>query len=172
VHHVHQGRPPELTLPISFSLLLNLVGAAGTADKEVVWGFVEKYLDKVHEGPTDHLAAAIDRLIGHAIVYFNDFIAPSLERRPPTSDEAVALRALHDRLSEVSAYDPVEIQNLVYEIGKTHGFENLRDWFKALYETLLGTSHGPRMGSFIALYGIDASRAMIAEALERQPALT
>jgi lysyl-tRNA synthetase class 1 len=51
-------------------------------------------------------------------------------------------------------------------VGKAHRFENLRDWFKALYETLLGTSQGPRMGSFIALYGIDNSRRLIAEALE------
>jgi lysyl-tRNA synthetase class 1 len=32
---------------------------------------------------------------------------------------------------------------------------------------LLGTSQGPRMGSFIALYGIDNSRKLIAEALAR-----
>ncbi|MEY4500796.1 MAG: hypothetical protein RIS52_686, partial [Pseudomonadota bacterium] len=58
-----------------------------------------------------------------------------------------------------------EIQNIVYEIGKTGGFENLRDLFKALYETLLGSSAGPRMGSFIALYGVKNTRALIAEAL-------
>jgi lysyl-tRNA synthetase, class I len=58
-----------------------------------------------------------------------------------------------------------EIQNIVYEIGKDGGFENLRDWFKALYETLLGSSAGPRMGSFIALYGIENSRKLIKEAL-------
>ena len=50
-------------------------------------------------------------------------------------------------------------------IGNESGFEQLRDWFKALYETLLGTSQGPRMGSFIALYGIANSRRLIAEAL-------
>ena len=50
---------------------------------------------------------------------------------------------------------------------RTIGFENLRDWFKALYETLLGSSQGPRMGSFIALYGVDNTRKLIAEALAR-----
>ncbi len=64
--------------------------------------------------------------------------------------------------AEASAED---LQNLVFEVGKAHDFENLRDWFKALYETLLGTSQGPRMGSFIALYGIENSRKLIAEAL-------
>ena len=63
-----------------------------------------------------------------------------------------------------------ELQNLVYEIGKDphFGFEQLRDWFKALYETLLGSSQGPRMGSFIALYGVANTRTLLAEALAAQ----
>jgi lysyl-tRNA synthetase class 1 len=167
VHHVHAGKVPEIDLPITFSLLLNLVGAAGSADKAVVWGFVSKYLDKVYEGHTAHLHDTLDALIRHAIRYFQDFVAPSLVKRAPTEQEAAALRDLDDRLTHHDNYDPVEIQNLVYGVGNSHGFENLRDWFKALYETLLGTSQGPRMGSFIALYGIDESRRLIAEALKR-----
>ncbi len=58
-----------------------------------------------------------------------------------------------------------EIQNIVFEVGKRHPFESLRHWFQALYETLLGSSQGPRMGSFIALYGVDNSRKLIAAAL-------
>ena len=62
------------------------------------------------------------------------------------------------------------LQTLVYDIGKRpeFGFAQLRDWFRALYETLLGSSQGPRMGSFIALYGIAGTRRLIAEALERR----
>ena len=61
------------------------------------------------------------------------------------------------------------MQTEVYEIGKReeYGFESLRDWFKALYQTLLGSDQGPRMGSFIALYGIENSRKLIAEALAK-----
>jgi lysyl-tRNA synthetase class 1 len=168
VHHVHAGDVPLIDLPISFSLMLNLVGAAGTADKDVVWGFVSKYLDKIeYEGLMHHLVPTINKLIGYAISYFNEFVAPALNKRAPTEKEAAALRDLDDRLLHQPHDDPVEIQNLIYEVGKTHGFDNLRDWFRALYETLLGTSQGPRMGSFIALYGIDNSRKLIAEALER-----
>ncbi len=58
-----------------------------------------------------------------------------------------------------------EIQHLVFEVGKRHAFESLRHWFQALYETLLGSSQGPRMGSFIALYGLENSRKLIEEAL-------
>ena len=82
--------------------------------------------------------------------------------------EVEALRRLDADLAampeDASAED---IQNQVYEIGKTGGFDNLRDWFKALYETLLGSEQGPRMGSFIALYGIANTRKLIAEALAR-----
>ena len=61
-----------------------------------------------------------------------------------------------------------DIQTLVYETGKAlFGKENLRDWFRILYETLLGSSQGPRMGSFFALYGIANSRRLIADALAR-----
>ena len=60
-----------------------------------------------------------------------------------------------------------DFQTVVYTVGKDEafGFESLRDWFKALYETLLGSAQGPRMGSFITLYGLANTRALIAEAL-------
>ncbi|HIC80131.1 MAG TPA: lysine--tRNA ligase, partial [Kiloniellaceae bacterium] len=60
------------------------------------------------------------------------------------------------------------IQAEVYAVGKEHGFANLRDWFKALYEILLGQDQGPRMGSFMALYGLQESLALIDQALEGQ----
>ena len=63
--------------------------------------------------------------------------------------------------------DADTIQNAVFEIGKRFEFESLRHWFQALYETLLGSSQGPRMGSFIALYGIQPTRSLIAEALAK-----
>jgi lysyl-tRNA synthetase class 1 len=81
--------------------------------------------------------------------------------------EAEALGELDSELAKLPAEASAEdIQTQVFEVGKRHAFENLRAWFQALYETLLGSSQGPRMGSFIALYGIDNSRRLIAEALE------
>ena len=167
VHHVHGGPPPLGEYPIGFSLLLNLVGAAGSSDPQVVWGYVGQYLDANHEGDTAHLRDSLDALIRFAIRYFDDFVKPALRRRAPTAEEAQALRKLDSLLSAQGNADASEIQNHVYEVGKQiYGKERLRDWFQALYETLLGSSQGPRMGSFIALYGIDATRKLIAEALE------
>ena len=163
VHHVHSGKVPPARMPLSFALLLNLVGVASTDDKDLLWAFVKRYAPEA--APETH--PELDALIGYALAYFRDFVAGSLIRRAPDETEAAALRALDSRLAELPEGASAEdIQNEVYEIGKTGGFETLRDWFKALYETLLGTSQGPRMGSFIALYGVENSRRLIAEALD------
>jgi lysyl-tRNA synthetase class 1 len=109
----------------------------------------------------------LDELIGLAVNYARDFVVPQLKRRSPTAVEAEALRDLDEELAKLSSDASAEdIQTQVFEVGKRHPFESLRAWFQALYETLLGSSQGPRMGSFIALYGIDNSRRLIAEALE------
>ncbi|MDB5699562.1 MAG: lysine--tRNA ligase, partial [Alphaproteobacteria bacterium] len=163
VHHVHRGEVPSARMPLNFALLLNLVGVASTDDKELLWGFVRRYAPEA--SPETH--PELDALIGHALAYFRDFVKNSLQRRAPDATEAAALRALDARLAGLAPdADAETIQSEVYEVGKNAGFDNLRDWFKALYETLLGTSQGPRMGSFIALYGIDNSRRLIAQALQ------
>lgn len=164
VHHVHAGKVPPARMPLTFGLLLNLVGVASTDDKDLLWAFVKRYAPEA--SPETH--PELDALIGFALAYFRDFVADSLRRRPPNETERAALRDLDSRLAELPAgAGPEEIQFQVYEVGKSHPFESLRDWFKSLYETLLGTSQGPRMGSFFALYGIENSRRLIAEALAR-----
>lgn len=167
VHHIHRATNdpvPESTLPVTFGLLLNLVGVMGDASREQVWGYLSNYV----ENASAEAYPELDRLIGHALAYNRDFVAPTLKRRKPTDSEAAALRALDAKLADMPAGTAAEdIQNEVYAIGKdeAYGFASLRDWFKALYETLLGAEQGPRMGSFIALYGIENSRRLIAEAL-------
>ncbi|GGA06285.1 lysine--tRNA ligase [Blastomonas marina] len=153
------------SLPVTYSLLLNLVGVLGAeADRDQVWSYLGNYVDDAD--PAKH--PALDALVTNAVAYNRDFIAPTLEKRAPTDSEAAALRELDARLADVAPEASAEeLQTMVYEIGKdeSYGFENLRDWFKALYEILLGSSQGPRMGSFIALYGIDNTRRLIARAL-------
>jgi lysyl-tRNA synthetase class 1 len=145
-------------------LLLNLVAVASTDDKDLLWGFVKRYAPAASPETNPEL----DRRLDFALAYFRDFIAASLRHRPPTEMEAEALRDLDTRLAALPEQAEAEaIQTEVYEVGKAHAFESLRDWFKSLYETLLGTAQGPRMGSFIALYGIANSRKLIAEALAR-----
>jgi lysyl-tRNA synthetase class 1 len=165
VHHIHNGKVPTEALPVTFGLLLNLVGVmGGDATKAQVWGYLGNYLPNA--GPADY--PALDKLIDYALAYNRDFVAPTLQRRAPEGVEIEALKRLDAVLAGLPADASAEdIQNHVYEIGKTGGFEQLRDWFKALYETLLGSSQGPRMGSFIALYGVANTRKLIADALAK-----
>ncbi|MET0364322.1 MAG: lysine--tRNA ligase [Sphingobium sp.] len=166
VHHVHNGAVPAEGPPVSFGLLLNLVGVMGAdATAEQIWSYLGNYAADV--SPETHPVLA--SLVRHALAYNRDFVAPTLRRRAPDGNEAAALRELDAQLGALSDDATAEdIQTIVYEIGKDphYGFDQLRDWFKALYQTLLGADQGPRMGSFIALYGIENSRRLIAEALD------
>ena len=156
------------TLAVTYGLLLNLVGVLGAnATEEQVWTYLGNYIGDLD--PAHHPELA--KLVDCALAYNRDYIAPTLARRAPEASEAAALAALDEELA-VTSDDATaeELQTMIYEIGKDphYGFESLRDWFKALYETLLGSSQGPRMGSFIALYGIEPTRKLIAEALDAQ----
>jgi lysyl-tRNA synthetase class 1 len=165
VHHIHNGAVPAEGPPVSFGLLLNLCGVlGGGATAEQMWAYLGNYVS----GASAATHPALDALIGHALAYNRDIVAPTLVRRAPTAGEAGALRALDAELARLGdGAGAEEIQTAVYEIGKdeAHGFASLRDWFRALYEILLGSEQGPRMGSFIALYGIANTRTLIAEAL-------
>lgn len=166
VHHIHRAKPepvPGGTPPVTFGLLLNLVGVMGAeASEEQVWNYLGNYVDDARPEAQPDLA----KLVPLALAYNRDFVAPTLKRRKPEGAEVAALERLDRELAGLGADASAEdIQNIVYTIGNEGGFEQLRDWFKALYETLLGSSAGPRMGSFIALYGIENSRKLIADAL-------
>ena len=91
---------------------------------------------------------------------------PEKAYRVATGQERGALGELADKLRVWDGpADADSLQSLVFSVGKAHGFEPLRDWFKAIYETLLGASQGPRFGGFIALYGVPETVALIEKAL-------
>ena len=163
VHHIHAGAVPKGVPPVTFGLLLNLVGVMGAdATEDQVWSYLRNYVKDA--SPDSHPDLA--ELIKLALVYNRDFVAPTLHRRKPEGSEVAALERLDRELGELRQNAAAEdIQTIIYAIGNEGGFESLRDWFKALYETLLGSSAGPRMGSFIALYGVENTRKLIGEAL-------
>lgn len=164
VWHIHGGTPPTTDLPISFALLLNLASACQAEDKSVLWGFIKRYAPDA----TPESLPKLDLMVGYAVNYFHDFVKPAKTYRAATDVEATALADLANKL-DVLGHEPMtaeELQTLVYDIGKAHGFENLRDWFRALYEVLLGEAQGPRFGSFIALYGIKETANLIRRALK------
>ncbi len=163
VWHIHDGQPPEGGSPISFALLLNLVSAANVEDKDSLWGFITQYAPEA----SPKTAPFLDRLAGYALTYYEDFVKPTKSYRAPSAMERAAME---DLVSRLKALDPDErdgetIQNEVYAAGKSQAFDNLRDWFKALYEVLLGQSQGPRFGGFAAVYGLPRTIDLIERAL-------
>ncbi|MEM7296343.1 MAG: lysine--tRNA ligase, partial [Pseudomonadota bacterium] len=157
VYHIHRGQPPVSTLLVPFSMLLNLASVASTDDPDQLWGFLKRYAPSTSPETHPDLARAVQ----FALRYYTDFVKPHRQFRAPTELEREALEDLRARL--VSYSGPLEdeaLQSIVYACGRDR-FEPLRDWFKALYEVLLGASQGPRFGGFIALYGVEETISLI-----------
>ncbi|WP_411839320.1 lysine--tRNA ligase [Paracoccus sp. ME4] len=162
VWHIHGGNVPASDMVVPFQMLLNLASVAGATGKEGLWGFIRRYAPEA--SPETH--PGLDQAAGFALRYFTDFVAPTRAFRAPTDVERAAMQDLADRLAAWDQpADPEALQSMVFAVGKDHGFEPLRDWFAALYQVLLGADQGPRFGGFIALYGVDETRGLIADAL-------
>ncbi len=162
VWFVHAGEPRNEDYPVSFALLLNLVSASGASERDVLWGFIRAYAPEA--GPATH--PGLDRLVSYALKYYEDFVRPQKRYRAASEKEREALAALAEALENMAEERNGElVQNVVYEIGKSHGFEPLRDWFKAIYEVALGQTQGPRFGSFAALFGCAQAAVLIRTAL-------
>ena len=158
VWHIHSGDVPHDECPVSFSLLLNLVSVINTEDTDVLWGFMNRYMPYVNRQYNTFL----DELIHYSVRYYTDFVKPKKVYRSPSDKEKDAMIDLANHLARMEhESSPEDFQAKVFSIGKAHNFENLRDWFKCLYEVLLGQSEGPRFGSFIALYGIEETINLI-----------
>ncbi|WP_142849982.1 lysine--tRNA ligase [Telmatospirillum sp. J64-1] len=160
--HIHNGKPPREEAHLSFSILLNLVSVCHTEDKAVLWHFISRYAP----GATPEKAPILDKLVGYAIAYYRDFVRPNKKYRKATEMEVAALADLAGELENFSGEATAEaLQDIVFEVGKRHPFEDLKTWFKTLYEVLLGQEQGPRMGSFIALYGVNETIDLLKRAI-------
>ena len=176
VWHIHSGNPPTIDMPVTFQLLLTLVSSSNAENAETLWGFIGRY----RPGVTAKTHPKLDAMVGYAINYYRDFVAPTKKFREPTDVERKALSDLRDALSNVAADVSAEdIQNVVYEIGRREPFLDHAkkakdgrpgvslDWFNMLYQVLLGQEKGPRFGSFAAVYGVKNTIDMIDGALAR-----
>ena len=161
VWHVHNGTPPTEKMIMPFSMLLNLVGTTNASSKDVLWKFVKKYKKNIKE--TEH--PIFDKLVEYAINYFNEVVKKTKKIKKPDSKEKISLVELSKRLETCEAnMDPESIQTLVYTVGKENGYsENLRDWFKLIYEVIFGDENGPRLGFFISFFGLKETIDLINE---------
>ena len=176
--HIHAGNPPKADMPVTFQMLLTLVSSSNAENAETLWGFIGRY----RPGVTAATHPKLDALVGYAIHYFRDFVLPAKKFRQPTDEERAALIDLRDALAQLPEGATAEaIQEVVYEIGRREPFLDKSgkgkskdgksgvslDWFNMLYQVLLGQEKGPRFGSFVAVYGLKNTAAMIDGALAR-----
>ena len=159
VWHVHNGTIPKENIIMTFSMLLNLVEASNANSKELLWKFVKKYKPNI----LDKDYPIFDKLIEYAIKYFNDVIKKNKKYKKPNLEEKKSLEALVVALKECSdEMQPEEIQTKIYTVGKENGYkENLRDWFRLIYEVVFGDENGPRMGFFISFFGVKETQQLI-----------
>jgi lysyl-tRNA synthetase class 1 len=177
VWHIHGGEPPAAELPITFALLLNLVAASNAHDKDVLWGFIRRHAPEA--SPQTH--PLLDHLAGYAVRYYEDFVRPKKRFRAADEVERDALQQLSKALGKVrKGASADELQTVLYDVGRSvPRYQDLKAkgatpekpsvssaWFSSIYEILLGESRGPRFGSFIELYGVDETRALIEKALK------
>jgi lysyl-tRNA synthetase, class I len=184
VWHIHAGAPPEPEVlahgegstPISFAMLLNLTAVANSGDPTVLWGFLRRYAPEA--SPETH--PRLDRLVRYAVAYFRDFVAPKKRYREADEVEREVLAAISSKLADMPAGASADdIQHALYDIARpipryqdfsARGATAARpgvsnEFFNMVYAVLLGESQGPRLGSFIAIYGLDETRALIERAL-------
>ena len=159
VWHVHNGKIPKENNIMSFSMLLNLVEASNSDSKDLLWKFVKKYKADISEKDQP----IFDSLISYAIKYYIDVIKPNKKYKKPNKEEKLALQAMVKTLDECTdKMNPEDIQTKIYAVGKDNGYkENLRDWFKLIYEVVFGDENGPRMGFFISFFGTSETKELI-----------
>ncbi len=176
VWHIHSGKPPQVEMPVTFSMLLTLVSSSNAENADTLWGFIGRY----RPGVTPQTHPKLKAQVEYAIHYFNDFVRPTKKFRQPSEVERKALSDLRDALSQLPAEaTPEAIQDVVYEVGRREPFLDQKkkakdgkpgvslDWFNMLYQVLLGQEKGPRFGSFVAVYGVGNTVDMIDGALAR-----
>lgn len=159
VWHVHGGKVPKYELGgITFSLLLNLASVCNSEEKSVFWSFISQYGSDLDPKKSKFL----DRLVEHAIQYYKDFIKPNKVYIKPSKEDKSLLENIKVELIQMEKdCAPEDIQSIFYKIGTDSNYENLRDFFKMVYQTLLGQEQGPRLGSFVKLYGINKTIELI-----------
>ncbi|MBD1147513.1 lysine--tRNA ligase [Pelagibacterales bacterium SAG-MED31] len=165
IWHIHSGKPVKIKSDITFNSLTNLVSICNTTDKKLIWDFVNQYDANIN--PENN--PAFDKLIDCSINFYNDFVLPNKKYLNINVDNKIVFKDIRDVLKNKinNNTSAEEIQTLLYEVGKNHEFDNLKEFFKLVYQVLLGQEQGPRLGSFIKLYGVEDTIKIIDQKLKK-----
>jgi lysyl-tRNA synthetase, class I len=133
---------------VSFSLLMNLVPAIGSSDRDLLWQYVVSYDPAiVTDSDTERMTRT---LVECALSFYRDFIEPTKQQYTPTDSELPQLRALTDWLDANQGASAEAIERQIYDLGRAH-YNKPGNIFPLLYRILLGQERGPRLGAFIRL---------------------
>ena len=103
-------------------------------------------------------SSEIEELVNLAGNYADDFDKPSKVEIQLDEATKKAIKNLIDILSSES--EPVDLQNMIYQIAKDGGLQP-KDLFKTLYQIILASDRGPKIGPFI----MDIGRKKVAQTL-------
>ena len=146
----------------SFNMILNLANVCNAESSDVLWGFIENYYGDVDRSKFP----LVHKLLEYGVQYYNKFVLPKKKYRKPDEKEKLGFKKIIEMLSKLEDNcEAEEIQTQIYDIGMQLGFDNLKDWFSAFYQVILGQDQGPRLGSFIKFFGISQTIALLKERL-------
>ena len=138
-------------------MLINLASVTNAENPQIMLDYIRRY------DPNFVTSEFRTGMIDNAIAYYQDIVKPKKIYRPPTDMERLALDVLVVKLRALPENVSAEaIQTEVYTVGNAF-FKPLKGWFDCLYQVLLGQTEGPRIGAFVALYGVPSIIQLIEE---------
>ncbi len=156
--HIHNGKPPVTAPGVPRTPDLRHPAqprhrSCNAEAKDTLWGFIAAICPRRRRDR----APFLDKMVGYAINYYRDHVKPTRKNTaPPTTCERTALAELlaASRQRHRPGRRADDLQNEVFEIGKRHPFPGTAPLVvQGALRSAAGPGQGPRMGSFIALYG-------------------
>ena len=151
--YVNLLNPPKSPSPyVNYRLLIELSKIFKENRNELV---LKKLMDY---GVLKNSSPEVDELITMAGNYSDEF---DEQEKPDIQIDDITKKALKE-LSDVLASDeePEDLQNTIYQIAKKNDVQP-KDFFKILYQIILSTTRGPKIGPFIS----DIGRKKVAQTL-------
>jgi lysyl-tRNA synthetase class 1 len=160
---IQSTTPRRFDSELSFGMIMNLVSALGTSDRELIWNYLTGYDPKIASNPeTERMGKA---LMECALNFYADFIEPTKQRYLPQAAERDQLRALLEFLAANGGASAEEIEKKIYDLGREN-YDKPGKIFPLIYRVLLGQERGPRLGAFIKLATPERMVAILNTSLE------
>jgi lysyl-tRNA synthetase class 1 len=144
----HLKPPKQPSIHIPYNLLVNLISVApSNAQEEFIESRLRLYGYLKDSTSLDKIA---DRII-FTSNWVNDFKSLEEKNIILSNEQKVAIKMLIERIENIT--DAESIQTAIFETAKINHIKP-KDFFKILYQILLNTNRGPKLGSYISTMGV------------------